>query len=241
MPRELLDICINPNLPNGRSLNPLMMQNRQIYPKKVSTKLTISNIRRKGTMRKRVKLLLPLSLIILSFTLAGCQPDNSSSPDSNEENVSIEKSFVEETDAPSETEISTEKQAEINKAIANQYQQAMAKRNEVPPPGDDPYEWIQKVQEIYGQYAVDGTVFHVTTEGNCGGVNGGCTIQHSDINGPIGTTEIYISPSAIGSVHLLFHEIAHSHGIIDECMAEKWAHTVTGLQEWSYDECATVP
>lgn len=39
MPRELLDICINPNLPNGRSLNPLMMQNRQIYPKKVSNKI----------------------------------------------------------------------------------------------------------------------------------------------------------------------------------------------------------
>lgn len=102
-------------------------------------------------------------------------------------------------------------------------------------------EWIQTTMASYGVYAAPGTTFLITDVDNCGGPGGGCTsLLRSGQTGKIihGKTVIRISPSAIGDVHLLFHEIAHSHDIMDECEAEHWAHNVTNnYTTYSYPHC----
>lgn len=179
-----------------------------------------------------------LFFALASFSLVGCQGGE---PEKTKDFVAIDtvktdnKASAIADSSPASP--SPEEQERIRILIAQEHEKALAKKNSIPPPGPDPYQWIQDAQDIYGESAAPGTVFRVTDEGNCGGPGGGCTFHVLDTD-TIGVPEIYISPSAIGSVHLLFHEIAHSHGVMDECMAEKWAHTVTELDEWSYPECA---
>lgn len=189
-------------------------------------------------MKLRWDRFLLLTCVSLSFT--GCQGVE---PEQRKDLASIE-TVKTETPPDVEPEVdhslaskSAAEQERIRILIEQEHNRALAKMNSIPPPGDDPYRWIQDAQDVYGEYAPPSTIFKVTDEGNCGGPGGGCTVQLSDLTGPLEPVEIYISPTAIGSVHLLFHEIAHSNGVLDECMAEKWAHTVTGLIQWSYDEC----
>lgn len=180
-------------------------------------------------------------LVLASFGLSGCQASRSAPEKDIVSSDSVKTTAEQEagSQAAGSMEVkSHEEQERIRILIAEQHAKALAKRDLIPPPGDDPYRWIQDAQDVYGQYAPPSTMFKVTDEGNCGGPGGGCTVQLSDVTGPLEPVEIYISPTAIGSTHLLFHEIAHSHGILDECMAEKWAHTVTDIIEWSYLECA---
>lgn len=113
--------------------------------------------------------------------------------------------------------------------------QAKQEKKVAPAPGSDPYRWIQDAQNLYGVYADPDTTFIVSDAGNCGGPGGGCTDQWSTFTGPITT---HISPSGIGDYQLLFHEIAHTRGVINECAADRWAHNVTGVVIWKYRGCA---
>lgn len=77
--------------------------------------------------------------------------------------------------------------------------------------------------------------------GNCGsaispsGTGGGCTHYNND-----GTVTVYLSPATIGTPkgqHVMFHELAHANGTVDECAAEYFAHEFTEIDLWSYPQC----
>ena len=124
---------------------------------------------------------------------------------------------------------------EAERVAQEQAKAVQEKKVATPTPLGDPYQWIQDAQRQYGVYADPDTRFIVSDAGNCGGPRGGCTNQWSTFTGPITT---HISPSGIGDYQLLFHEIAHTRGIIDECAADRWAHNVTGVVIWKYAGCA---
>ena len=134
-----------------------------------------------------------------------------------------------------EAERAAQEQAQAAQAAKETERIAQEKKNAATVAVNDPYQWIQDAQRRYGVYADPDTTFLVSDVGNCGGPRGGCTNQWSTFTGPITT---HISPSGIGDYQLLFHEIAHTRGIIDECAADRWAHNVTGVVVWKYAGCA---
>lgn len=79
-----------------------------------------------------------------------------------------------------------------------------------------------------------------TNEANCGAAlsaenSGGCTYETA-----ANQYTVIISPELAGTAgghHILFHELAHTQGIADECAAEAFAHQFESEALWSYPEC----
>lgn len=100
--------------------------------------------------------------------------------------------------------------------------------------------WITGTLAGYGVGVPSNVRFEVTESGNCGGVGGGCTTVVGD-----GTVIVTLSPALSGTpqgIHVLLHEMAHVlYGMNDECAADRYAHSLHGMNMWSYQECAIWP
>lgn len=106
----------------------------------------------------------------------------------------------------------------------------------------DEVSWEQGVLNKSQLELPTNTYVYITDQYNCGselspeGIGGGCTYEAVD-----GTTVITVSPYVVGTPageHILLHEVAHAHGIMDECAAEEYAHTFSDYPYiWSYPQC----
>lgn len=102
-------------------------------------------------------------------------------------------------------------------------------------------EWVQAELEEADMELSPNIKILFTNTANCGAEisatnEGGCT--YSDA---AGNKTIILSPTlpfTVGGHHVLFHELGHAVGYIDECEAENYAHQFEYEQEiWSYPTC----
>lgn len=106
-------------------------------------------------------------------------------------------------------------------------------------------EWVQAELEAADMEMSPTTTILFTNVANCGAEisavqAGGCTYNVGE-----GKHVIVLSPSlpfTASGHHVLFHEIGHSVGYMDECAAENYAHQFEYDQElWSYPACEESP
>lgn len=59
----------------------------------------------------------------------------------------------------------------------------------------------------------------------------GCVTQNLNFFGYAKGENItlYLEPAAVGNIYVLFHEIGHTKGIMDECTADHYSRSITGL------------
>lgn len=102
-----------------------------------------------------------------------------------------------------------------------------APATQAPETNTDGYAWITQMQTKYSAHATAGTKFNITDTlpSSCGADAVGCfTAMQDSATGVWSDKNVWILPSQVGSdPWILFHEIAHSHGIRDECAADEWA------------------
>lgn len=100
-------------------------------------------------------------------------------------------------------------------------------------PGETAYQWIDRMQAEYGVYAYPGTQFFVAPSTPCTFQADilGCTEQWVLLDGTITHTNIkvHITDAAVGNLYVLFHEIAHTQGIMNECEADIYSRNITGI------------
>lgn len=99
-------------------------------------------------------------------------------------------------------------------------------------PGENAYQWMDRMQAEYGVYAYPGTQFFVAPSTPCPqSYASGCTEQWMNMDGTPTHTRIklHMAEASIGNVYVLFHEIGHTQGIIDECQADIYSRNVTGI------------
>jgi hypothetical protein len=100
-------------------------------------------------------------------------------------------------------------------------------------PGEDAFAWMDRMQREYGVYAYPGTQFFVAPSTPCTFQAQvlGCTEQWMNMDGTPTHTRIrlHLTETAVGNVYVLFHEIGHTQGIIDECQADIYSRKVTGI------------
>jgi hypothetical protein len=106
-------------------------------------------------------------------------------------------------------------------------------------------EWVQAELEEADMEMVPTTTILFTNTANCGAdistvAQGGCTYNLQD-----GTHVMVLSPTLPFTAwghHILFHELAHTLGIMDECKAEAYAHQFEyDVELWSYPACEESP
>lgn len=98
-----------------------------------------------------------------------------------------------------------------------------------PPPPAPADNWAQAHLNANGFGHITATLGD--TVALCG-VVGGCAYVGS------GELMMHTSTSAFpGAIHTLYHEVGHAIGIADECEAERFSRSITGLDFWAYQEC----
>lgn len=102
-------------------------------------------------------------------------------------------------------------------------------------PGENGYQWMERMQKLYGVYAYPGTQFFIAPSTPCQHFAPqalGCTEQmldsvtHQPWHQGI---KLHMAESAIGNLYVFFHEIGHTQGIMDECQADIYSRNVTGI------------
>jgi hypothetical protein len=106
---------------------------------------------------------------------------------------------------------------------------------------DQAREWAEATLSGSGVTLADNVTLLFSSTANCGADAsaagmGGCTYFLK--SGPVVVISPELAWTQAGS-HILFHETAHSMGIVDECAAEAWAHQFEDEPYWSYPECQT--
>lgn len=102
-------------------------------------------------------------------------------------------------------------------------------------PGESGFQWMDRMQRKFGVYAYPGTQFFIAPATPCQHFAPqalGCTEQildsvthqpwHQNI-------KLHMAESAIGNLYVLFHEIGHTQGIMDECQADIYSRNITGI------------
>lgn len=102
-------------------------------------------------------------------------------------------------------------------------------------PGENGFQWMDRMQRKFGVYAYPGTQFFIAPATPCQHFAPqalGCTEQildsvthqpwHQNI-------KLHMAESAIGNLYVLFHEIGHTQGIMDECQADIYSRNITGI------------
>lgn len=101
--------------------------------------------------------------------------------------------------------------------------------------GESGFDWINRMQRQYGVYAYPGTEFSIKGSTNCHSFALqalGCTTQEVDAETRKPTHKrisVALTPSSIGNPYVLFHEIAHTQGIMDDCQADIFSRNITGI------------
>ena len=100
-------------------------------------------------------------------------------------------------------------------------------------PGESAFAWMDRMQREYGVYAYPGTQFFVAPATPCTFQAQvlGCTEQWMNMDGTPTHTRIrlHLAEAAVGNVYVLFHEIGHTQGIMDECQADIYSRSITGI------------
>lgn len=97
------------------------------------------------------------------------------------------------------------------------------------------FDWINRMQKKYGVYAYPGTEFTIQSVTGCHKFAPqalGCTSQEVDRDTGKPTHKritVALTPSSIGNVYVLFHEIGHTQGIMDDCQADIYSRNITGI------------
>lgn len=125
--------------------------------------------------------------------------------------------------------------AEASALAEKKAQEASAATNTAVLPGESGYQWMDRMQRLYGVYAYPGTQFFVAQGTPCDHFAPtalGCTEQildsvtHQPWHQGI---KLHMPYKAIGNLYVLFHEIGHTQGIMDECQADIYSRNVTGI------------
>lgn len=125
--------------------------------------------------------------------------------------------------------------AEASALAEKKAQEASAATNTAVLPGESGYQWMDRMQRLYGVYAYPGTQFFVAQGTPCDHFAPtalGCTEQildsvtHEPWHQGI---KLHMPYKAIGNLYVLFHEIGHTQGIMDECQADIYSRNVTGI------------
>lgn len=105
-------------------------------------------------------------------------------------------------------------------------------------PGESAFAWMERMQQEYGVYAYPGTQFFVAPSTPCTFQAQvlGCTEQWMNMDGTPTHTRIrlHLAEAAVGNVYVLFHEIGHTQGIMDECQADIYSRNITGISGGYY-------
>lgn len=101
-------------------------------------------------------------------------------------------------------------------------------------------EWIDRLTKKFDVYPHPNAEVIVASSTPCDipdRIVDGCVIQDMIFSHPTGwNMKMYIADKAVGDAYVLFHEIAHTKGILDECAADNYSRSVTGLPGGYYCE-----
>lgn len=105
--------------------------------------------------------------------------------------------------------------------------------------GENPFEWVERMTHKFGVYPHPNTEIILAEETPCTVTrpnSDACVAQDLDIFQRSNGTNIkmYLSEDAVGDVRILIHEIAHTNGIFDECAADQYSRSITGIPGGGY-------
>lgn len=104
--------------------------------------------------------------------------------------------------------------------------------------GESPEKWVERMTKMYGVYPHPATQVIISEKLACddGKQNiSGCVGQDTFAGHPTAQNmQMYLTPDSIGDIYVLFHEIAHTKGILDECSADNYSRSITGLPGGHY-------
>lgn len=133
--------------------------------------------------------------------------------------------------ADAQQRIDIEKQL-LNREVAHDKWQLIQDTKKLD--SETPEQWVDRMTKEFNIYPHEGTsvIFASSTPCDDGGYKrSGCVTQEVDFLGR--TTgrniDLYLAPDAVGDIYVLFHEIGHTKGLLDECTADEYSRSVTGL------------
>lgn len=154
----------------------------------------------------------------------------------------VEQNRLEQEKAEQEKQAAARKQASPTNPVAPQAPAANTPVTPAKPatttgllPGESGFDWINRMQRQYGVYAYPGTEFSIRGSTRCHAFAPqalGCTTQELDpdtMKPSHKGIKVVLTPGSIGNPYVLFHEIAHSQGIMDDCQADIFSRNVTGI------------
>ena len=128
-----------------------------------------------------------------------------------------------------------EEPAPVENTVAPSMPLALTSNENSVLPGESGFQWMDRMQRKFGVYAYPGTQFFIAPATPCQHFAPqalGCTEQildsvthqpwHQNI-------KLHMAESAIGNLYVLFHEIGHTQGIMDECQADIYSRNITGI------------
>ena len=133
--------------------------------------------------------------------------------------------------ADAQQRIDIEKQL-INREIAHDEWQFTQETKKLD--SETPAQWVDRMTHKFNVYPHTGTHIIFSDSNPCdkgADKRSDCVTQNVNFLGrPMGgDINLYLEPDAIGNIYILFHEIGHTKGIMDECTADQYSRSITGL------------
>lgn len=105
--------------------------------------------------------------------------------------------------------------------------------------GESPHAWVSRISAKYGVTPHPSTKTTFSEDSPCLVENGGadgCVILQLDMfhRSTNKDVQMFLNHQAVGDAFVLVHEIGHTWGIMDECAADQYARSHTGLPGGNY-------
>lgn len=105
--------------------------------------------------------------------------------------------------------------------------------------GEEPAAWVSRISAKYGVAPHPSTKTTFSEDAPCLVENGGadgCVILQLDMfhRSTNKDVQMFLNHRAVGDAFVLVHEIGHTWGIMDECAADQYARSYTGLPGGNY-------
>lgn len=99
---------------------------------------------------------------------------------------------------------------------------------------ETPEQWVGRMTKKFNVHPRKGTRIIFSDSNPCDkgkDKRSGCVSQDLDFLGRATgqNIDLYLAPDAIGDIYVLFHEIGHTRGMLDECTADEYSRSITGL------------
>lgn len=99
---------------------------------------------------------------------------------------------------------------------------------------ETPEQWVDRMTKQFNVYPRTGTRIIFADSSPCdkgADKRSGCVTQDLDFLGRATgqNIDLYLAPDAVGDIYVLFHEIGHTKGMLDECTADEYSRSITGL------------